>query len=163
MHWLRGRINRISSVLTRGIFPHEFSWVIDNPVRRLFVSPEQLVNRLPLPESSRLLEIGPESGYFSVELGRRAGTGRLELFDVQVEMLAKARRKLEARALFNVRYVQGTQASVCPTAKASSTWLLWSRCWERLPTISPVWSLFAVSCAQEVFWRSTSIFPIRIS
>ena len=83
--------------LGRGYFPHQLSCLIDNPLRRLLLTPAQLANRLPLTESSHVLEVGPGSGYFSAELARRVPQGRLELLDLQPEMLAKARRKLQAR------------------------------------------------------------------
>jgi ubiquinone/menaquinone biosynthesis C-methylase UbiE len=51
-----------------------------------------------------VLEVGPGSGYFSVELARRVRHGRLELLDLQPEMLAKARRKLELKRIWNVGY-----------------------------------------------------------
>jgi len=51
--------------------------------------------------------VGPGSGYFSVEIARRVPDGHLELFDLQPEMLAKARRHLEAAGLGNVGYTQG--------------------------------------------------------
>jgi ubiquinone/menaquinone biosynthesis C-methylase UbiE len=100
--------------LTRGYFPHELSWLIDNPVRRLFIAPETLADRLAIVETSRVLEIGPGSGYFSVELARRVPGGRLELFDVQGEMLAKAGRKLAARGFHNVGFTQGNASAGLP-------------------------------------------------
>jgi ubiquinone/menaquinone biosynthesis C-methylase UbiE len=102
----------------RGYFPHELSWLIDNPFRRLLITPETFADRLAISESSWILEIGPGSGYFSVELARRAPRGRLELFDVQVEMLAKVRRKLEARGFRNVGFTQGNARSGLPYPEA---------------------------------------------
>ncbi len=81
---------------SRGVFPHQFSWLIDNPLRRLVLSPDTLAKRLPLSDSSRILELGPGSGYCSAALAARVPRGRLELFDLQPEMLAKAERKLRA-------------------------------------------------------------------
>src|SRR4029453_700291 len=49
-------------------YPHQLSFLIDNPLRRLLISPSQFADRLSLNESSRVLEIGPGSGYFSVEI-----------------------------------------------------------------------------------------------
>lgn len=57
--------NRLTHILARGYFPHELSWLIDNPLRRLFVSPAELADRLPVHRGSQMLEIGPGSGYFS--------------------------------------------------------------------------------------------------
>jgi ubiquinone/menaquinone biosynthesis C-methylase UbiE len=102
---------RLRSVIERtvgvGCFPHQMSFLIDNPIRRLLITPEAFADRLPLTPSSRVLEVGPGSGYFSVEIARRVPAGHLELFDLQPEMLAKARRKLDAAGLANVGYTQG--------------------------------------------------------
>ena len=90
--------------LGRGYFPHQLSWLIDYPLRRLLLTLGQLADRLPLSASSNVIEVGPGSGYFSAELARRVPQGRLELLDVQPEMLAKARRKLHSRGYRNVAY-----------------------------------------------------------
>ena len=88
----------------RGYFPHQLSWLIDNPVRRMIVTPSQLADRLPLADSGSVLEVGAGSGYFSAELARRIPRGRLELLDLQPQMLAKAKRKLESQGLRHVGY-----------------------------------------------------------
>jgi uncharacterized protein len=108
----------VMRMLARGYFPHELSWLIDNPIRRLLIPPETLADRLAIAETNQILEIGPGSGYFSVELARRVPMGRLELFDVQVEMLAKARRKLAARGLHNVGFTQGNANTGLPFREA---------------------------------------------
>lgn len=106
--------NRLRRTLSRGCFPHEFSWLLDNPVRRLFVAPEELADRLPIIHGARVLEIGPGSGYFSGEFARRLQCGRLELFDIQPQMLAKAKRKLEAQGFQNIGYTQGDASADLP-------------------------------------------------
>ena len=73
-----------------------------------------LAARLPLTETSQVLEIGPGSGYFTVELARLVPHGRVELLDVQAEMLMKARRKLESRGVLNVGYTKGDAGSQLP-------------------------------------------------
>ena len=98
----------------RGVFPHQFSWLIDSPLRRLVLSPETLVKRLPLTDSSRVLELGPGSGYFSAALAARIPRGRLELFDLQPEMLAKAGRKLRAGGHQNIGYTTGNAGEDLP-------------------------------------------------
>jgi len=98
----------------RGVFPHQFSWLIDNPFRRLIVSPATLANRIIVSESDRILELGPGSGYFSAALAARVPHGRLELFDLQPEMLSKAERKLSAADLRNVGYTAGNASMGLP-------------------------------------------------
>jgi len=86
------------------LFPHKLSWLINNPLRRLLVAPEQLVERLNLQEASRVLEIGPGSGYFSLAIAREVPQGHLELVDVQPEMLEKTKQRLRAFGIDNVGF-----------------------------------------------------------
>lgn len=97
----------ISGTVGRGTFPHQFSFILENPLRRLYLSPKCLAERLYLNANSRVLEVGPGPGYFSVEVARRVPNGHLAMFDLQQEMLVKARRKLEAAGLFSVSHTQG--------------------------------------------------------
>jgi len=98
--WVRS----VKNTLMRGVFPHEMSFLLDLPWRNIMLSPRKLAARLPLTAASRVLEVGAGSGFYSVEVARRVPEGRLELLDLQPEMLKKARRKLEARGLSNVGY-----------------------------------------------------------
>lgn len=87
----------------RGVFPHQLSWLLDNPLRRLFLSPHDLADHLALSETSRVLELGPGPGYFSAALAKRVPRGELALLDIQPQMLEKAKRKLESMGFRNVR------------------------------------------------------------
>lgn len=89
-------------------FPHQMSFILELPLRRLLVSPAQVADRLHLKEDSRVLEVGCGSGVYSVEVARRVPAGHLELFDLQPEMLERARRKIETAGLAGaVGYTQG--------------------------------------------------------
>ena len=107
------------SAIRKGCYPHQLSWLIDNPLRRLIIRPETLADRLPLTPSSRILELGPGSGYFSAELARRIPAGRLELLDLQPQMLAKARRRLDRLACSNVGYTAADACRQLPYEEAS--------------------------------------------
>jgi ubiquinone/menaquinone biosynthesis C-methylase UbiE len=98
--------------LARGVFPHQLAWFLELPARRLVLSPELLASRLPLRTDASVLEIGPGSGYYSLEVARRLPAGRLELFDIQPEMLARCRAKVEAAGLANVGFTTGDGASL---------------------------------------------------
>jgi ubiquinone/menaquinone biosynthesis C-methylase UbiE len=113
----QGRVARlIEGVFGHGCYPHQLAFLIDNPLRRLLISPERLADHLALADDARVLELGPGSGFFSVTLAGRLPQGRLELFDLQPEMLVKARRKLTAFP--NVGYTAG-DARQLPFADAS--------------------------------------------
>ncbi|HEX8851967.1 MAG TPA: methyltransferase domain-containing protein [Pyrinomonadaceae bacterium] len=100
MRW----VSRLKGALARGVFPHELSFFLDLPWRRVVLSPDKLVARLALPASSHVLEVGSGSGFYSVAVALSLSAGRLELLDLQPEMLKKARRKIEAQGLSNVGY-----------------------------------------------------------
>lgn len=85
-------------------FPHQLAWLLNNRFRALLLSPQTLVARIPLAPTDRILEVGPGSGYFSVALAAAVPEGRLHLVDVQPQMLAKARARLEARGFDQVGY-----------------------------------------------------------
>ena len=62
----------------RGVFPYQFSWILELPLRRLILSPQSLVVRLALRAEVSVLKIGPGSGYYSDEVAKRLQAGRLE-------------------------------------------------------------------------------------
>lgn len=85
------------------ISPHRFSRLIDNPLRRIFISPELLLQRLAL-RGDEIVELGPGSGYFSAHLAAALPRGRLHLADVQPQMLEKARKKVNRLGMENVDF-----------------------------------------------------------
>jgi SAM-dependent methyltransferase len=86
--------------------------MLEIPLRRLVHSPRQLAAALELAPDARVLELGPGPGFYSVEIARRVPRGRLQLFDLQREMLAKARAKLARAGLSNVGFAQGDGAAL---------------------------------------------------
>ncbi len=99
----------------RGTYPHQLAFLLLIPLRSLLLSPRGLVSRLHLQADSRVLELGPGPGYFSVEVARAMPRGHLCLVDVQREMLQKARRRLCRAGLDNASFVQA-EASALPFA-----------------------------------------------
>lgn len=91
-------------------FPHQAAFLINNPIRRALIKPARIIDKLGLTGSERVLELGPGPGFFSVEIAHRLTNGRLELFDIQPEMLEKARHQLERAGLTDVGFTTG-QAS----------------------------------------------------
>lgn len=83
-----------------------------NPLRRLFLSPKKLAGRLELRRDSKVLELGPGPGYFSLEVARRIPEGILVLVDIQQEMLDMAKERFEKKGASNVRYLMGKADSL---------------------------------------------------
>ena len=90
-----------SRAFGRGVFPHQMTWFLDLPGRGLLMSAKTVAGRLSVTANAQVLEIGPGSGYYSVEAARRIPDGRLTLLDVQPEMLAKSADKLKAAGMSN--------------------------------------------------------------
>lgn len=111
---MRERRRILARALGRGFFPYQLAWVLDNPIRRLLITPERLADRLHLDDRSYVLELGPGSGYFSVELARRTKGGHLELLDLQPEMLAMAKRKLDRAGMQHVSYTAADASDELP-------------------------------------------------
>lgn len=87
---VRSTTQTIRGVLGRAVFPHQFSFLLELPVRRVLLSPQALVTRLSLSPRDRVLEIGAGSGYYSRAIAARCG--ELVLLDLQAEMVRKAAR-----------------------------------------------------------------------
>ena len=77
-----------------------------SPLRRIVLSPEKLVCHLHLTRTSRVLEVGPGPGFFSIDVAHAIPEGRIELIDIQREMLRKARGRLSAAGVQNASYTQ---------------------------------------------------------
>ena len=81
--------------LGRGkVFPAAKARSLLHPVRKLIQPPGSLVRRLELPDSARILELGPGPGYFSGSLAAAVPRGTLVLVDVQLAMLELATQRL---------------------------------------------------------------------
>ena len=94
----------------RGTYPHELAAMLLIPLRRIVLSPEKLIPHLHLVRTSRVVEVGPGPGFFSIDVAQAVPQGRLELVDIQREMLQQARHRLQRAGVPNVGYTQATAA-----------------------------------------------------
>jgi ubiquinone/menaquinone biosynthesis C-methylase UbiE len=76
-------------------------WVLDLPGRGLIMSARTVAGRLPVRPDAQVLEVGPGSGYYSVEVARRIPDGKLTLLDIQQEMLETCAEKLKFAGIQN--------------------------------------------------------------
>lgn len=88
----------------KGVFPHQMAFTLLIPLRNMFLSPKQLIERLELKDDSIVLEVGPGPGYFSVRVAKSLAKGKLYLADIQQEMLNYARKRLDKKGICNVEY-----------------------------------------------------------
>jgi len=74
-----------------------------------FITRARLLELLAPDPGERLLEIGPGTGYYSLDVAERlaAGGGTLEIFDLQQEMLDHTMRQAAERGIANVVPTRG--------------------------------------------------------
>jgi len=91
----------ISKLGNRGPCPYALAWLVDNPIRRRYTG--QVLDRVGIQASERVLELGPGPGAFTVEAARRTEPGgTLVAVDIQPKMIAAVERKVWEANLTNV-------------------------------------------------------------
>lgn len=76
---------------------------LNSPLRLVLQPPALIVGRLDIRPGMVVLEVGPGSGTFTVEASRRAAPGgRVIAVDIQPQMLARLRARLEEESIGNV-------------------------------------------------------------
>jgi ubiquinone/menaquinone biosynthesis C-methylase UbiE len=77
----------------------------------LFGTPEQTLDRSGVEPGMRVLEIGPGPGVYTVPLARRVAAqgeqGSITCIEIQPEMIAMLRKRLQAAGVQNVEVIQG--------------------------------------------------------
>jgi ubiquinone/menaquinone biosynthesis C-methylase UbiE len=88
---------------------YSYSWVLDSPIRAWSgASPAHILNAFRFAPGERVLEIGPGTGYYSVEAAGRVGaTGQLICLDIQKDMLQALNRRLHEAGAASFSLLQG--------------------------------------------------------
>lgn len=77
------------------------------------ITRRRLLAILAPQRGERALEIGPGTGYYTLEVAERIGpAGALDIFDLQQEMLDHTMRRAAQRRLGNIRAAQGDARSL---------------------------------------------------
>ena len=91
------------------VMGHEGAAWLERPEREAEEAPSKAVAALQLQPGQVVADIGAGSGYYTMLLGAAVGArGRVYATDIQPEMLALIRKKLDARGVNNVELVLGT-------------------------------------------------------
>jgi ubiquinone/menaquinone biosynthesis C-methylase UbiE len=77
-----------------------------------FITRDRLREVLDPAPGERILEIGPGTGYYTLDLAEWVGSGELEIFDIQQDMLDHTMRRAGERGLENVKPTQGDAAAL---------------------------------------------------
>lgn len=111
-YWLRGRFGR-------GPCPFSERWVLDLPLRGLVNPVKRTLRDSQVAPGATVLELGPGTGYFSLEAARVVGAaGRLVCIDLQPDMAMALRRRLSSSEVRNANVVIG-DATALPLADQS--------------------------------------------
>ena len=102
-------IIRVKHRLKPEPMPLKSAPILRSPARRkLFGTPEQIIERAGVAVGMRVLEIGPGPGNFTVALARRvASQGSVTCVEIQPEMIDMLRKLLSTEQVNNVEIVQG--------------------------------------------------------
>jgi ubiquinone/menaquinone biosynthesis C-methylase UbiE len=66
------------------------------------ITRKRLIAALEPATGERILEVGPGTGYYTFDVAERLGEGKLEIFDIQQEMLDHVMREAGRRGVTNV-------------------------------------------------------------
>ena len=109
---------RLTGRLRPRACPYSLAGALEVPGRRLVAAPERVLDAIGVRAGETVLEIGPGTGFYSIEAARRVGArGRLICLDVQPEMLQHTRRRLRASSI-EADFVQA-DACALPLRSAS--------------------------------------------
>ena len=98
--------------IVRKLHPIPMPWrlarILDNPGRRRFLSPSKTLRQIGIEEGMKVLELGPGSGFLTIEAARRVGeSGRLYCLDIEPALIVRLRGKTAKAGLENVELIVG--------------------------------------------------------
>ena len=98
--WVRDRYSG------RGPIPYSAAGILHNPLRRLVHPVRRTLEQSHVDPGATVLELGPGTGYFSIEASRIIGSGgRLLCLDLQRPMLVDLAERLREAGVNNARLV----------------------------------------------------------
>jgi len=99
----------VSGRTIAGVMGHEAASWLERPQREAEEAPSKAIAALQLRPGQVVADIGAGSGYYTMLLSAAVGArGRVYATDIQPEMLALIKKKLEQHPVTNVELVLGT-------------------------------------------------------
>jgi len=83
---------------------------LDNPIRRWFQPPSQLIEKLGINPDDVVMDFGCGPGFFMVELAKKAK--KVIAVDLSPEMLKKAQGKVAKAGIKNVEFLQSDGTNI---------------------------------------------------
>jgi ubiquinone/menaquinone biosynthesis C-methylase UbiE len=91
--------------------PEQSAKSFDNPERDAWQKPDQVLAALNLKRGDVVADVGAGTGYFTVRLARHASTPKVYAADIEPEMVAYLRQRVEKESLRNVTAVRASSTS----------------------------------------------------
>src|SRR6187455_987574 len=92
----------------RELFPPQDLGLLEGPDRAAWQKPDQIMDALGIADGAKVADIGAGAGWFTMRLARRVGpNGVVYAQDIQPQMLAAVRRRVQREGLQNVSTVLG--------------------------------------------------------
>jgi predicted O-methyltransferase YrrM len=111
LYFLTQVIGRIMRRVRPGLTPLRAIPSLNMPLRwKFFGTPEQILDRAGISPGMRVLEIGPGPGFVTVTLAQRVSAlegGSVTCVEIQPEMIALLRERLQTAQVANVEVLQG--------------------------------------------------------
>lgn len=93
-----------------GVMGHEGAAWLDRPEREAEEAPSKAIPALKIRPGQTVADIGAGSGYYTMRLAEAVGPrGRVYATDIQPEMLALIKKRVDSASLSNVDLVLGTE------------------------------------------------------
>jgi len=93
-----------------GVMGHEGAAWLERPEREREEAPSRAIAALNLRPGQAVADVGAGSGYYTLLLAAAVGPGgRVYATDIQPEMLALIRKKIDAKPVSNVELLLGTE------------------------------------------------------
>jgi ubiquinone/menaquinone biosynthesis C-methylase UbiE len=94
-----------------GVMGHEAAAWLERPEREREEAPSRAIAALSLRPGQAVADVGAGSGYYTLLLADAVGPGgRVYATDIQPEMLALIRKKIDAKPVGNVELLLGTES-----------------------------------------------------
>ncbi|MGC9158574.1 MAG: class I SAM-dependent methyltransferase [Terracidiphilus sp.] len=114
-------------------FPASDAHRLDIPERLIWLPPAEVIAALALRRGETVADLGAGTGYFSLPLAHAVGAeGKVYAVDVQPEMLARLRQKIDGNGPFNIETV-AAEADRTPLPDSGCTRVFLANVWHEFP------------------------------
>ena len=111
------------------MFRAEQAHRLEDPARHVWLPPGEVMHAMDVAPGQTIADVGAGTGFFSLPLARRVGLhGLVYAVDVQIEMLAWIREKIEGEGQSNIQLVRAeASATLLPDESCDLVFLanLW--------------------------------------